>query len=132
MKETSPMRLTRAAVVCLVMLSAGCRSGSDASMPDGATAGRIGDPCHGDADCKGESCVADWRFPGGSCPRIIAECPAEMPDTACPSGSFCTLILVDGVGAGDQCLPKCSVDADCRVAEGYRCCASKNDATKSC
>ena len=79
-----------------------------------------GAPCTGFGECDINSiCRNDpAEFPGGQCVQI--GCTVGN-DATCTSGGdgHCTMPGFVSVGTG--CVDRCNVDADCRVAEGYKC-----------
>lgn len=89
----------------------------DASATDGA-------PCTSFGDCAAESvCIEDaLEHPGGQCHR--AWCTIG-DDATCADGGDGHCIdqrsITAGVATANVCVDACTVDDDCRVAEGYRC-----------
>lgn len=92
----------------------------------------VGAACSSDPDCA-FLCVTRPPFTGGYCSLAITECAAgprpDGLDPVCPEGSECALAGFEvGPGASDFCVQRCTMDRDCRGAEGYRCCP----ASKTC
>jgi hypothetical protein len=73
----------------------------------------LGAPCQRSRDCFSNSCNQPQDgFPGGYC---TADCgPGQK---ACPTASSCVALNADT----PACYVGCMTDADCRMAEGYRC-----------
>jgi hypothetical protein len=87
----------------------------DAAPPSG-----VGDSCtasgFGQGTCAdGQICLSEemtqGAFPGGYC---TARCSDTSP---CPADSAC----ITGDSGRDHCMKTCTADAECRVAEGYKC-----------
>lgn len=102
---------------------------------DGASAakgnGEVGSPCSKDADCTnppaakcfktvGGGLAPTVKFPGGYCSKA---CDTKK-DAECGKGG-CASVGLSGSGGGSVtmtfCAASCKKDADCRVAEGYKC-----------
>jgi hypothetical protein len=68
----------------------------------------IGESCDKPSDCASRVCMS---LPGGYCTKSLCEL------SGCPEDSTCF-----GFGDGaSACLRDCTVDGDCRTAEGYAC-----------
>lgn len=86
----------------------------------------VGAPCQQNAQCPAcasaacrvPKCLGNG-FTGGYCSVQITECPAPGGGHVCPAGSTCT----NRFAGGDYCASVCTGDAQCRTAEGYKCCA---------
>ena len=129
-------------VFALYLAACGTRS---ASSPDAAAARdavvdvaptRVGAACAGDGDCDGLVCATRFErmcagpirphtwsfdFPGGWCQPPVDLARGDIPG-GCPAGSSTITAFVGCDGVPFRfCAPRCARDADCRVAEGYRC-----------
>jgi len=110
---------------------------ADASIADATPpTTRTGGPCTGDGDCGGLRCLTTlqrdcagpvrphtWRFEfaGGYCHPPVDLLRGEVPG-GCPAGTSTLTAFVGCDGIPFRfCVTACRVDADCRVAEGYRC-----------
>ena len=103
-----------------------------ASDAPSSGSGTVGAPCTKDGDCpidvfgtnQGE-CIQQSPFTNGYCSARIGECPAPGgPGSPCPLGSQCINPGIQQTGGLDYCVARCASDADCRVADGYTCCAN--------
>ncbi len=79
-----------------------------------------GEPCTGFGECDINSiCRSDnAEHPGGQCMQI--GCTIGN-DSTCTSGGDGHCAMPGFVSAGNGCLDACVTDANCRLAEGYRC-----------
>ena len=77
--------------------------------------GALGDPCNSDADCMGAFCGQGDGFPGGYC---TAFCTVSRQ--GCPEDGICVPQLGDADDMG-TCFRSCTLDSECREAEGYIC-----------
>ncbi len=87
----------------------------------GTAAAVDGDRCTTFADCDERSaCLADGlEHPGGQCVQLGCT-PGD--DSTCTSGGDGHCTPADIIPGGQHgCVDTCDVDADCRVADGYRC-----------
>lgn len=90
---------------------------------DVTTGRNTGEPCSSAAECRGPGadCITTlpdpyggtWTWPGGYC---TSDCDA---DGTCGAGGYCA----DGtfVGLPRMCVKPCTVETECRTAEGYIC-----------
>lgn len=94
-----------------------------ACVPGNAQA-QDGDPCAGFYECNEYSqCLADFEHPGGLCetygaPPPAADCTVGSSD-GCHGGTC--IADPDPPTSTNICVDACDADADCRMAEGYRC-----------
>lgn len=95
---------------------AGGSLGGTACVP-GNSAADDGDACADVGDCdEGSTCVVDaLESPGGTCWQLGC---TSGDDSTCTTGGDGHCIAALGSTA---CADVCAADADCRVAEGYRC-----------
>ena len=79
---------------------------------------RDGDACTGAYECNASSiCLAGVDAPGGVC--VTIDCTPGDDSTCAPGGDA---VCGEPPGfARTACADTCLLDADCRVAEGYRC-----------
>ncbi len=98
----------------------------DASIdagPLGYEPGRIGAPCMASTDCEADrvsrTCISQYALqpalvlPGGYCTTL---CDLGL---ACEPGSTC--ITIPTFPPVFACMRECTVNEQCRVAEGYSC-----------
>ncbi len=69
--------------------------------------------------------MRDNPFTNGMCTQVELDCGNPGSAADCPAGTTCR--KVDAANAttlytADLCLPNCTTDGECRVADGYRCC----------
>lgn len=114
-------------------------AGRDAGAPDAAAdaaPARVGAACLGDGDCAGLRCATrfermcsgpvrphswSFEFPGGWCNPALDIGRGEISG-GCPAGSSTHTVFTACDGVPFRfCTRPCATDADCRVAEGYRC-----------
>lgn len=83
-----------------------------------------GDPCVSFGECAIESTCREepLEYPGGQCQRVGC---TVGDDTTCATGGdgHCVdaRLVSLGVRTGTACVDACTVDGDCRIADGYRC-----------
>jgi hypothetical protein len=98
---------------------AGSAMDKNACLPGNASA-RDGDPCTGFAECDESSiCLSDnFEHPGGQCMQVGC---TIGDDTTCTTGGDGHCINPGFVSSGTGCVDHCDSDANCRLAEGYKC-----------
>jgi hypothetical protein len=75
----------------------------------------IGKTCAVKEDCASTlTCVISSSFIGGYCSNSCSD------DSFCPDGSWCAPKALAGTSQS-MCAKSCTIDADCRTAEGYSC-----------
>jgi hypothetical protein len=90
--------------------NAGCQSGiCEPEVVRGAPTGFI----HG-------SCFANCVLPPGFNPSTFFS-GSDLPQATCQTGEVCIPTASLAMGDLGACSTACHADADCRVAEGYRC-----------
>ncbi|HVV86885.1 MAG TPA: hypothetical protein VHE35_27795 [Kofleriaceae bacterium] len=89
-----------------------CLPGNDTAV-DGAT-------CAGFSDCAvGSICFSDpFEHPGGTCATVGC---TVGDDSTCAAGGDGHCINLPTITTGTGCVDRCANDADCRMADGYRC-----------
>jgi hypothetical protein len=92
----------------------------DACLP-GDAAAVDGDPCASFGDCsEGSACLVDGdlEYPGGQCMQV--GCTLGN-DATCTHGTDSKCVDPGLLPSVTGCVDGCAIDADCRIAEGYRC-----------
>lgn len=111
--------------------NAGSANGGSGAGGSSSGAGDIGDPCGSNADCtlvEGSECwttigggpVPEVHFPGGFCGKACS----NEGGNECGENAGCASVSQSGGMISTKlsmCTPPCSVDEDCRSAEGYKC-----------
>lgn len=112
--------------------SGGNGGGGSGATGGGSAVGEIGEPCSSNADCgavAGAECyttigggpVPTINFPNGFCSKA---CDTQSSDKECGEIAGCASIGQSGGRISTTltiCTPPCASDAECRVAEGYKC-----------
>jgi hypothetical protein len=90
----------------------------DAGQPDGgASAGKLGDPCVREADCRPGFCLTEaLGFGGGTCSD---SCKVGGSKDPCGPGTTCLDYTAPSGQRRGVCLKTCAVDSECRT--GYVC-----------
>ena len=139
------LAMRRTIVAALTLCLPGCGSGSGRTATDAArdvsaavdvAPTRVGLACASDGDCDALRCATRLQrmcqgpvrphtvtidFPGGYCNPTLDLARGDIPG-GCPAGSTTYALLAGCDGIPFRfCGRRCAVDAECRVAEGYRC-----------
>lgn len=110
----------------------GGSGGSSGTGAQSGGSGEIGEPCTSNADCSavpGAECyttigggpVPTVTFPGGFCSKT---CDTQSTEKECGEKAGCASIGQSGGRVSTTltlCTPPCASDAECRMAEGYKC-----------
>jgi hypothetical protein len=110
--------------LCAGSFSGATFAAGDTACVPGNAAATDGDACAGFGDCAEDSaCVLDpFEHPGGQCQRLGC---TIGDDATCAAGGdgHCVdqLLITTGFQSGAVCVDACAIDADCRMADGYRC-----------
>jgi len=143
MSKLRPARRLVALAMLATLVGCGGRgatttdAGRDAPwLPDVPVSTVVGNACRTTDDCPAMSCLTrfdracagpvrphTWHseFPGGYC-GPAPDVDAGTLATACPAGSTMVTVFIGCDGVPFRwCGRRCATDADCRVAEGYRC-----------
>ncbi|MEZ4399142.1 MAG: hypothetical protein R3B06_03940 [Kofleriaceae bacterium] len=89
----------------------------DVAAVDGAACSNFGD-CAQDSLCQGPSA----EVPNGACGRLGCTIGDDTTCAAAGDGHCVNLAAItSGLNSGTLCVDACTVDSDCRQAEGYKC-----------
>ena len=104
--------------------------GKSACLPGNAAA-TDGAACAGFSECAADSiCFGDvLEHPGGQCATVGC---TVGDDSTCADGGDGHCINLATINSGTGCVDACTVDADCRMAQGYRCFDGGAGAGKYC
>ncbi len=93
--------------------------GKSACLPGSSTASD-GESCAGFSDCAvGSICFNDaLETPGGQCATVGC---TVGDDATCADGGDGHCVTLPTITTGTGCVDACTADADCRMAQGYRC-----------
>jgi hypothetical protein len=110
--------------ICAGSFSGSALAGGDVACFPGNASATDGDPCNGFGECAQDSiCLQDpLEYPGGQCHRIA--CTIGTDSTCATGGDGHCIdysLITAGLNAADVCVDQCTVDADCRQADGYKC-----------